>query len=142
LTDRQIEWVERQLLTERTARQCPLKQNVSNQSNLNWTAKIVDYVEWIYALHAILVHFGSNVTLRRLFDVFNKIFGMEVKDYYIYYSSIKNRKKGDRTSLLDLEKQLVIEKMEESDSKPAKRLILFLRCYQDFSYVCIIFPSA
>ena len=113
--------MERQIQGEKLFAKCPLYKPEKSHQNLKWTAKIVDYVEWIYGLHGILVHFGGNITLRRLFDVFNKIFGMEVKDYYIYYSSIKNRKKGDRTSLLDLEKQLIIEKMEESDSKPAKK---------------------
>jgi hypothetical protein len=102
LIDRQITWVEKQLLAEQTAWQCPLKQVVSSQNELKWTAKIVDYVEWIYGLHGILVHFGGNVTIKRLFDVFNEIFGMDVKDYYLYFTSIKNRKKGDRTSLLDM----------------------------------------
>jgi hypothetical protein len=113
--------VERQIQSEKLFAKCPLCRPEKSFQKLSWTAKIVDYVEWIYGLHGILVHLGGTVTLKRLFDVFNEIFGMEVKDYYLYFTSIKNRKKGDRTPLLDLEKQLITSKMEESDRKPAKK---------------------
>ena len=73
----------------------------------------LDYVEWIYALHVILNLNGGKVTLQTLFDVFNPILGMDVKHYNQYFRSIKIRKKGDQTFLLDLEKQLLVQRIEK-----------------------------
>jgi hypothetical protein len=56
--------------------------------------------------------------LKTLFGVFNGLFGIDVKEYSLYFTGIKNRKKGDRTSFLDLQKQLLIRRMEEADRRP------------------------
>jgi hypothetical protein len=47
--------------------------------------------------------------------------GIEVKGYYLFFASIKNRKKGDCTPFLDLAKQLLVERMEAADRKPARK---------------------
>jgi hypothetical protein len=88
---------------------------------LEWTSKIADYVEWVYALHGVLNHKEDTVTLKTLFEVFNRVFGLDVKDYYLYFASIKNRKKGDRTPFLNLAKQLLVERMEAADRKSARK---------------------
>jgi hypothetical protein len=57
----------------------------------------------------------GRITLKALFDTFNEVFGLDVKDFSLYFMSIKNRKKGDRTSFLDEEKKRLIERMTEAD---------------------------
>ncbi|GHT39137.1 hypothetical protein FACS189437_01660 [Bacteroidia bacterium] len=100
---------------------CPLYRSENQIKKLQWNGKIVDYVEWIYALCGVLNLNGGKVTLKDLFDVFNGIFGLEVKEFSLYFTSIKNRKKGDRTAFLDTEKRLLMQRMEESDRKPSKK---------------------
>jgi hypothetical protein len=78
-------------------------------------------VEWVYALYGVLNNNDGTVTLKSLFDIFNGIFGLDVKDFSVYFMSIKNRKKGDRTSFLDMAKKVLIERMEETDRKPSKK---------------------
>jgi hypothetical protein len=77
----------------------------------------VDYVEWVYALYGALNLNGGKVTLKTLFAVFNGLFGVEVKEYSLYFTSIKNRKKGDRTVFLDKLKEILTTKMEEADRR-------------------------
>ena len=79
----------------------------------------MDYVEWVYALHEILNTDSDKLTLRTLFETLNPVFNMDVKAYALYFTSIKNRKKGDRTALLDWQKQLLMQRMEKSEAKPA-----------------------
>jgi len=97
---------------------CPLKVNTRR---LKWTGKLLDYVEWVYALHEILNLNGGRVKLNTLFEVFNRIFGIKVKDFSQYFRSIRIRAKGDRTTLLDLQKQLLTERLERADEKPSKK---------------------
>jgi hypothetical protein len=63
----------------------------------------------------------EKVTLKTLFDTFNEVFGLDVKDFSLYFMSIKNRKKGDRTPFLDEAKQRLVERMTEADIRPAKK---------------------
>jgi hypothetical protein len=121
LIDTQVDFTERQMYIEKSLVKCPLYKPESSVVKLKWTGKIVDYVEWVYALYGVLNLNDGNVTLKTLFDIFNGIFGLEVKDFSLYFMSIKNRKKGDRTSFLDLGKRLLIERMEESDRKPSRK---------------------
>jgi hypothetical protein len=113
--------VEKQTYIEKSLIKCPLCKPENPVVKLKWTGKIVDYVEWVYALYGVLNLNDRNVTLKTLFDIFNGIFGLDVKDFSLYFVSIKNRKKGDRTSFLDLGKRLLIERMEESDRKPSRK---------------------
>ena len=118
LVNKQIEFVEQQMFAEQTGIDCPLKPNTKR---LRWTGKLLDYVEWVYALHEILNLNGGRVKLKTLFDVFNRVFGIKVKDFSQYFRNIRTRKKGDRTTLLDMQKQLLTERMEEADNKPSQK---------------------
>jgi hypothetical protein len=121
LIDTQAAFSERQMQGKNSLAKYPLCKPEYQMGKLKWTGKIVDYVEWVYALYGTLNLNGGQVTLRTLFEVFNEIFGLNVKDFSIYFMNVKSRKKGDRTPFLDLEKQLLIRRMEETDSKPAKK---------------------
>ena len=96
---------------------CPLRHKTIK---LKWVGTIVDYVEWIYGLHEFLNQKGEKVSLKILFEVFNPIFCIEVKDYAQYFRTIKSRAKGDRTTLLDIQKKLLIQRMEEPEKKHKK----------------------
>jgi hypothetical protein len=121
LLDERIELLQWQMQCEKMALRCPFERKNQPLGGLKWTGKTVDYVEWIYALYGVLNLNGGTVTFKKLFEVFNGVFGLDVKDFSLYFMSIKNRKKGDRTSFLDLGKRLLIERMEEMDKKPARR---------------------
>jgi len=96
---------------------CPLKHKTVR---LKWLGTLLDYVEWVYGLHEFLNQNDEKVSLKVLFDTFNPIFGIEVKDYAQYFRTIKNRVKGDRTTLLDMQKKLLIQRMEEPEFKNKK----------------------
>jgi hypothetical protein len=94
LIDTQIRFVEKQMQWATTRQQCPLCTTGNTRPKLQWMAKTVDYVEWVYALHSILNTETGKVTLKNLFDTFNEVFGLDVKDFSVYFMSIKNRKKA------------------------------------------------
>jgi len=110
LVERQIEFIQQQILAEQTGVDCPLKQKTQR---LKWTVQKVDYVEWVYALHEILNLNGGKVTLDTLFDFFNPIFDMNPINFNQVFTAIKNRKKGDRTTLLNMQKTLLTRRMEK-----------------------------
>jgi hypothetical protein len=113
--------VERQMCIEKSTRESLPKKSGQLPQKLKWTNKIIDYIEWVYALHGVLNINGETAMLKTLFRVFNPIFGLDVKDFSLYFISIKNRKKGDRTSFLDLQKQILIQRMEDADRKAVRR---------------------
>lgn len=84
---------------------------------MKWTSKIVDYVEWVYALYEVMNAHGEKVALKTLFEVFNQVFDIEVTNFSLYFMGIKNRKKGERTTFLERQKQLLMRKMEAADHK-------------------------
>jgi hypothetical protein len=113
--------IERQICLEKFMRNSLPNKTGNNLPKLKWTNKIVDYVEWIYALQSIFKLNGETVTLKTLFNIFNSIFEIDVKDFSLYFISIKNRKKGDRTSFLDLQKHLLMQRMDDADRKPSRK---------------------
>jgi hypothetical protein len=121
LVDKQLEWIEKQILTEQTALNCPFRQQNQVQKQLKWTGSIVDWVEFIYALYAVGYINNGKVSLKKLFRIMGEVFDFDVKEFSRTFTDIKGRKKGDRTPFLDLMKQLLIERMTEADSKPAKK---------------------
>ena len=96
---------------------CPLRHKTIR---FNWVGNIIDYVEWVYGLHEFLNQTGDKVTLKTLFDTFNPIFGIELKEYAQYFMTIKSRAKGDRTTFLDLQKKLLMQRMVEPKAKQKK----------------------
>jgi hypothetical protein len=118
LLDRQIDLSEQQILAEQNGIDCPLKPKFKR---LKWTIKIFDYVEWVYGLNAILNQNGGKSTLKQLFSIFNPLFGITTTSFSQYFKSIKNRKKGERSEIFDLQKKLLEERMEKSDETPSRK---------------------
>jgi len=97
---------------------CPLRRK---NIKLKWIGTLVDYVEWVYGLHEFLNKKGEKASLRVLFEVFNPIFGFKNFQYSSYFSNIKARVKGERTTLLDTQKKLLMQRLEKLDLKPPEK---------------------
>lgn len=109
------------LSAEQNSVQCPLKQQITAGKTLKWTFSKAYYVELIYALHEILNMKGGKITLKALFDTFNSLFGMEEFNYSHQFQQLKEHKRLSQTPLLDLLKQLLLQKMEAADEKQQKK---------------------
>jgi hypothetical protein len=119
--DKQLMRVENQISGEQTATNCPHLHKSFFGEKLKWTGKILDYVEWIYGLYVMLNRKGDKVTLESLLDIFGSIFGIKIKQVSAYFTAIKKRSKGDRTSFLDKQKDTLKRRMEKSDNTPSKK---------------------
>jgi len=104
-----IELVDLQIQWQQNVVNCPLKQQTVK---LEWTSTIVDYVEWVYGLHELL---NQNASLQTLFDVFNRVFDIEVHNYRQYFRSIKNRKKTERLTIFERQHQLFTQRKEKGE---------------------------
>ncbi len=86
----------------------------SNQfkSNLHWTAKKVDLVELIYALHEAKVFDNGQADIKEITHVFEKAFQIELEDnIYGNFNAIKKRK-TDQTRFLSHLQKLLEDKIE------------------------------
>ena len=115
----QIEWVEKQLLTERNTPNCPLKQKNQSHKKLKWTGNIVEWVELIYALYLVRKINNGKISLKELFRQMGEAFDFEVKEFANYFMSIKRRTDGKRTKFTDLMKEALLRRMIDSDRKPS-----------------------
>jgi hypothetical protein len=84
---------------------------------LKWTSSQMELVELVYALYEAKCFNGGEIYLKEVFSSINTLLDMNVKDFSLYFMSIKNRVKGDRTFFLDKLKQLLMKKMEEADRR-------------------------
>jgi hypothetical protein len=121
--DMQIVWIERQLLTEQNAVNCPVAQQLQtrNAVKIKWTGNIVDWVELIYSLHEVDSFNSGKIYLRELFGIMGEVFDFEVKEFSNYFMNIKNRTDGHRTKFLDRLKETLLKKMEDTDRKPPRK---------------------
>jgi hypothetical protein len=87
--------------------------------NLKWTGSVAEYVEWVYALYLAESINDGEITLTRLFRIFNEIFNMEVTTYSRTFIDICNRE--EHTQFLNKQTKCLIERMEENDNKQAKK---------------------
>jgi len=118
LIDRQIKFVEEQILTMYKAIHCPYKKKTDK---LKWTGNIVDFVELGYALEAVGYVNNGKATLTELFDVLGEIFDVEVKKFSRTFIDVKNRVRGDGTYLMDDMKRALKQKIEAADAKPTRK---------------------
>jgi hypothetical protein len=117
LVNAQIAWVERQLLTEQNALNCPLCPEEKKQP-LKWTGSIAEWVELIYALYLVKRINNGKISLKNLFRWMGEIFDFEVREHASYFMNIKNRTDEKRTKFTDLMCNALLERMAESDRKP------------------------
>ena len=70
-------------------------------SLLQWTGNAIDLVELIYGIDEMGCINNGNMPLKQLAPLLYKIFGVESKDCYRFYTDIKRRKNESRTYFLD-----------------------------------------
>jgi hypothetical protein len=107
--------------TEAIAQSCPFARLSPEHSKLKWTGNVVEWVELIYALYAAGKINDGKTSLKELFQQMGGIFDFEVKEFANYFMDIKHRTDGRRTKFMDLLKDAVLERMEESDRKPSRK---------------------
>jgi len=83
-------------------------------SSLSWTASKSGLIELIYALQSGGVCNNGNAGIKELADSFQRLFKVDLGNYYNAFNEIRLRKKS-RTSLLDHLKEKVIQKMDTMD---------------------------
>ena len=90
-------------------------------AKVRWTADKIDLVELLYALHEAKCIDNGDMTLKEMETWVYRLFGIESKDCYRFYVSIRNRKRDGRTAFLDYLKDRLLEKMQKDDRKEMQR---------------------
>jgi len=88
--------------------------HLQKQSRITWTSQKVNLIELIYALHNTDVINNGNVDIKDIARVAERIFKIDLGDYYRAFLEIRLRKKG-RTKFLDLLKENLEKRMDEID---------------------------
>ena len=83
----------------------------NNTSILQWTGNAIDLVELIYGIDEMGCVNDGNMPLKQLAPLLYKIFGIESKDCYRFYTDIKRRKNESRTYFLDRMQEKLNERM-------------------------------
>lgn len=86
----------------------------NNSRILKWTGSKAGMVELIYALHAIGVFNHGSSDIREIVKGFGDAFDMEVGQFHRIFYEISNRK-SDRTKFLNILKEGLINRMDQSD---------------------------
>lgn len=100
---------------ENSMQQLPLNSQPVT-TGLKWTASKTDLAELIYALHAAGCINSANTDLKKIANVFETVFNIDLGDYYRMYVEMRLRK-NRRTRLLDALKEQLVRKMDEDDSR-------------------------
>lgn len=81
-------------------------------ASLLWTGNAIDLVELIYGIDEMGCINNGNMPLKQLAPILYKIFGIESKDCYRFYTDIKRRKNESRTTyFLDKMQEKLNERM-------------------------------
>lgn len=100
----------REYIQHGTRTQCPPESEVS----LPWTASKTSLVELGVALQAVGAFNNSNADLKHILSVFEKIFRVDLKNYYRIYLQIRDRKRG-QAAFLDQLKDRLIQKISDDE---------------------------
>ena len=110
MIDEQIEWVEKQILSEQNVFGCPFKNNTLFEPNLKWTAKKTDLIELLYALDAAGCFNFGKASLNLIATYFEKVFSTDLshfpRDFY------EMRIRLDRMPFIDKLKNLLKKRMD------------------------------
>ena len=82
----------------------------------SWTASKADMIELIYSLQAGGVFNNGKTGIKEIAESFQKLFQVDLGNYYNVFNEIRLRKKN-RTALLDHLREKVIQKMDSLDEK-------------------------
>lgn len=97
-------YLEEQLLNIR-------KDNKLNPMTLTWTDNKVSLIELIYALYFIGVFNNGNADIKLIAKCLEKMFNVELGNFYHTFLELRNRK-VNRTKFLDLLKENLLRKMD------------------------------
>ncbi len=89
----------------------PKETTASISPALQWTGNAIDLVELIYGIDEMGCINNGNMPLKQLAPLLYKIFGVESKDCYRFYTDIKRRKNESRTYFLDRMQEKLNERM-------------------------------
>jgi hypothetical protein len=81
-----------------------------------WTASKADLIELIYSLQSGGVLNNGKTGIKETAETFQRLFQVDLGNYYNVFNEIRLRKKN-RTSLLDLLREKVLQKMDSLDEK-------------------------
>lgn len=84
------------------------------ESNLNWTGSKTALIELIYALYADGNLNSSNADIKTIAGTFEKMFNVDLGDYYRNFMAIRIRKKG-RVQYLEKLQEKLIDYMDSLD---------------------------
>ena len=93
----------------------------SDAGLLQWTGNAIDLVELIYGIHEMGCINNGNMPLKQLAPLLYKIFGVESKDCYRFYTDIKRRKNESRTYFLDKMQEKLNERMLRDEEQERMR---------------------
>lgn len=92
------------------------KAQVINNSKLTWTGNKSSLVELLYAMHTEKVLNNGTSDIKETAEYFEKIFNIDLGDYYRTFLEIRMRK-TNKTKFLNSLTDSLIKKMEEADEK-------------------------
>jgi hypothetical protein len=105
---------------EAIVQSCPYTHQYPKRNKLKWTGSIVEWVELIYTLDSVKKINSGKTSLKELFQQMGEIFGFEVNEFFNYFMNIKRRTDGRRTKFIDILRDAVLERMEDTDRKPSR----------------------
>ncbi|HPF11182.1 MAG TPA: RteC domain-containing protein [Flavobacteriaceae bacterium] len=89
-------------------------QLLQKNAKIVWTSQKVNLIELIYALHSTDVINNGAVEIKDIARVVERIFKVDLGDYYRAFLEIRMRKKV-RTKFLDMLKENLMKRMDEID---------------------------
>jgi len=90
---------------------------VKKAANVSWTASKVSLVELLYALQSTGSCNNGTIDLKHLASHFEKLFNVELGNYYRIFQEMRIRK-INRTTFLDQLKERLVQRMDEADNHP------------------------
>lgn len=89
--------------------------NGQNSHQLTWSASKTDLIELIYALKVSGALNGGMVQMKQVVEVAEKVFQIDLGNFYKTYTEIKSRNK-DRTKFLNKLSESLVSRLEYEDS--------------------------
>ena len=88
---------------------------------LQWTGNAIDLVELIYGIYEMGCINNGEMPLKQLAPLLYRIFGVEAKDCYRFYTDIKRRKTISHTHFLEQMQERLNERIRRDEEAELKR---------------------
>ena len=110
MIDRQIEWIEKQILSEQNTQTRPFRKQTKSQINLKWTFTKTQLVELLYALYLIGCFNFGKASLNQIATNFEKVFNCDLSHFSRDFNEMRIR--NDKTPFIDRLKKCLIDRMK------------------------------